>query len=87
MSPNKRKRVVDPYPDKIPGMFGELGSYSTSVRYLQSALPLNELDKLSLIAEIDGSERWGVRELFQRNVDRSRVRDDIVPYFKNQRKC
>ena len=39
MSPARRNRRVDPYPEKIPGMFGELGSYSTSVRYLKVHCP------------------------------------------------
>ena len=86
MSPGPIKPNKDAYPEKIPGVFGSLGHHTTSVRYVQTALPLRELDRLRLIMEIDGSEKWGVRELFQRNVDDKRVNDKIVPYFTHQRK-
>ena len=39
----------------------------------------------TLIEDIKGSDKWQVRDLFQRNVDQNRVEDDLIPFFKNEK--
>ena len=52
------------------GYFGELGSGANArIRFLQSAVTKDELDNITLIEHIPGSERWQIRDLFQRDVD------------------
>jgi hypothetical protein len=66
------------------GYVGELGSGAhTRIKFLQSAVNGKDLDSISLIESIRGSEKWKVRDLFQRDVDQSRVTTTIVPYFKD----
>jgi acyl-CoA-binding protein len=66
------------------GYVGELGSGAhTRIKFLQSAVNGKDLDSISLIESIRGSEKWKVRDLFQRDVDQTRVTSTIVPYFKD----
>jgi len=69
------------------GFFGELGEGANAqVRFLQTALVRRELDSITLIEDIQGSESWDVRDLFQRNVDITRVNSSIIPYLKDPNK-
>ena len=77
---------VSPYDRALHGYFGELGKTHYGVRFLQTALRITELEKLTLVADIPGSEAWPVRELFQRDIDTERVIDNIVPYFTKETK-
>ena len=66
------------------GVYGELGRGANAVvRYLQTTVSRNELDDLTLIENIAGSEKWDVRDLFQRDVDKERVGKSIMPYFQD----
>lgn len=66
------------------GYCGELGSGANAkIKFLQTAMNYEELDKVTLIQNIPGSETWDVRDLFQRDVDRDRVTHDILPYLKD----
>jgi len=66
------------------GYFGELGSGAHArIRFLQSAVSKEELDNITLIEQIPGSERWDIRDLFQRDVDMVRVEGAILPYLKD----
>jgi hypothetical protein len=67
------------------GYFGELGTGANAhVRFLQTALSVDELDSVTLIENIPGSETWDVRDLFQRDVDKERVTQEILPYLKDK---
>ena len=69
------------------GYFGELGNGAhAQIRFLQSAVTKDELDDITLIEHIAGSERWDIRDLFQRDVDMSRVDQSILPYLKDPTK-
>src|SRR6476646_588752 len=69
------------------GFFGELGAGANAhVRFLQTALTADELDSVTLIENIPGSESWDVQDLFQRDVDKERVTKEILPYLKDKSK-
>lgn len=72
------------YNQTFYGFFGNLGAGGGSqIVYLQSAIRPLQLDKLTLISEIEGSETWSVRDLFQREVDDKRVTKALLPYFQD----
>lgn len=69
------------------GSFGELGEGDNgSAFYLQTVIPFNDIDKIKLICDIPDSERWSVKDLFQRDVDWDRVTDSLVEYFMDKSK-
>jgi hypothetical protein len=66
------------------GFYGELGEGANAkVRFLQTVITGQELENITLISNIPGSEAWDVRDLFQRDVDDERVTKEILPYFKD----
>lgn len=74
------------YNETRVGVAGEIGTGRYGVRYLQSAIPIQEIDTLTLVSELPDSERWHVRQLFQRDIDKKRVLEEIMPYFKHAQK-
>ena len=75
---------TNPYNQRLLGVYGEFGSGSgLQAFYLQSAIEPPALDKISLISDIPGSDRWPIRELFQRDVDRERVTTGLLPYLQD----
>ena len=79
--------TLDPYPRKKPGYSGEFGDGANiRIRFLQTAISREELDSIDLIENIPGSERWDVRDLFQRTVDKERVGHSILPYLQDKDK-
>jgi hypothetical protein len=76
-----------PYNRSKSGFYGELGEGANAkIRFLQTAISREELDTITLIENIPGSERWDVRDLFQRDVDKERVTHAILPYLKDREK-
>lgn len=76
------------YSHQLRGVYGQFGT-GAGVRafYLQSALTPAQLDRwVSLISDIHGSERWPVRDLFQRDVDNDRISDSLLPYLQDVQK-
>jgi len=72
---------------ELSGFFGKFGRGSNvEVRYLQSVITHEFLSNIKLIEEIDGSDKWNVKDLFQRNVDHDRVEKELLPYFKDKSK-
>jgi hypothetical protein len=72
------------YNQEFRGFFGEFGTGADSqIIFIQSAITPAQLSKLTLISEIEGSETWSVRDLFQREVDDKRVTKAILPYFRD----
>ena len=70
------------YNERLPGVYGEFGSGSgLQAFYVLTALSPGQLRKVSLVKDIPGSERWRVRDLFQREVDEGRVTRGLVPYL------
>jgi len=66
------------------GFYGRFGSGgNVDVSYIQSVIDFEALNNITLIEDIKGSDKWQVRDLFQRNVDRNRVEDEIVPFLKD----
>ena len=71
------------YNQSLPGVYGAFGAGGgLQAFYLQSAITPVDLEKISLISEIPGSERWSVRDLFQRDVDNDRVTNGLLPYLE-----
>jgi hypothetical protein len=69
---------------QLKGYVGEFGAGGGGkIVFLQSAISTSQLEWLSLVSEIEGSEQWPVRDLFQREVDSERVRRDIVPWLED----
>jgi len=69
------------------GTYGEFGhGANVEVRFIQGIIKHDWLDNIKLIEEIEGSDRWDVRDLFQRNVDHQRVGDSLLPYLKDDTK-
>ncbi len=67
-------------------MYGEFGSGAgVKAFYLQTTLTPHQLNWTTLISDIPGSERWPVRDLFQRNVDEHRVTSSLLPYLQDLR--
>ena len=65
------------------GVYGELGEGSgVRIRFIQTAIEPNEFEKNKLVPDIQGSERWDVRDLFQREIDEDRV-GEIKQYLEN----
>ena len=80
-----KKIKKNPYNQTLNGVFGEFGKGADShIFYIQTALHHQDLDKITLISDIPGSNRWSVRDLFQRDVDTERVTKSLLPYFKNE---
>ena len=82
--PPTRRRT---YNHELYGVYGEFGA-GADLRafYLQSTILPSDLHRVSLISDISGSERWPVRDLFQRDVDNERVTEGILPYLQDQSK-
>ena len=74
------------YNEEMAGIAGEIGSGRYGVRYIQTAIPIKEIERLTLVAELPASEKWHVRQLFQRDIDMERVQEEIMPYFKHPQK-
>jgi hypothetical protein len=82
--------IVEPhiiYNQSLSGYFGEFGSGANAqIFFLQSVINPSDLDKITLIGDIEGAETWSVRDLFQRDVDAERVTNGLLPYFKDSGK-
>ena len=72
------------YSHQLYGVYGEFGT-GAGLRafYLQSTIAPSELSRVSLISDISGSERWPVRDLFQRDVDNERITEGLLPYLQD----
>lgn len=75
------KKVV--YNQTLPGVYGVFGAGDgLQAFYVQSAITPADLGKISLISEIPGSEKWHIRDLFQRDVDNDRITNSLLPYLE-----
>lgn len=71
------------YNESWKGVYGEFGSGAgLRAMYLLTAIAPADLEKVSLLEEIQGSERWRVRDLFQREVDKERVTGPLMDYLR-----
>lgn len=78
---------VNVYNQKVLGVFGEFGSGgNTKISFLQTGIKPIQLEKIKLISEIRGSEKWSVRDLFQREVNDERITNEILPYIQDDNK-
>ena len=85
--PTPPRRRTRTYNQKLEGVYGEFGAgASVQAFYVQAALEPAQLGRISLISDIQGSERWSVRDLFQRDVDNSRVTRALLPYLQDSSK-
>jgi hypothetical protein len=72
---------------KISGELGAFGGgMGLRVLYLQCALPVQDIAQIKLAEELPGSDEWPVRDLFQRDVDYSRVEKGILPWLVDPNK-
>src|SRR5258708_39258197 len=82
--PSGNKEV---YHQNLEGFFGEFGEgRDVRICYLQTGIEPSSLSMITLIGELPGSEKWPVRDLFQREVDRYRVEKFIMPYVEDSNK-
>lgn len=86
--PRRSLPLVTPpvvYNESWRGVFGEFGSGAgLQAMYLQTAVSPAELEKIWLLEDIPGSERWPVRDLFQREVDLDRVTGSLLKYLESK---
>ncbi len=83
----RQPRAANAFNECVHGSFGAFGTGSgLRICYVQAAFRSVELARVSLVHEIDGSDRWPVRDLFQREVDFQRVREAIVPWLMDETK-
>ena len=76
---------MDKYKSALGGMYGEFGTGgNVQARYLQIVLQPGDIKQIDLIADIKGSEKWPIQDLFQRIVDNNRVENEIIPYLRNR---
>jgi len=81
-------KMQETYNQRLRGVYGEFGAGDgKQIIYLQGNISPERLKKVvHLINEIPGSERWGIRDLFQREVDEERVTNSLIPYFMDGNK-
>lgn len=80
-------RLKKQYGHRLHGVYGRFGSGAgVEAFYLQTALSPAQLDWVSLISDVRGSERWPVRDLFQRDVDDDRITAYLLPYLQDVEK-
>lgn len=78
---------TEDYNQTIYGYFGEFGSGGNAqCVFIQTGLCPSDLGRVSLVSEIPGSEKWPVRDLFQREVEEERVSNKIIPYINDPSK-
>ena len=69
------------------GVWGTLGGGSScEVHFLQTIITGDDIDNVKKISEIPESQKWKIKDLFQRNVNNKRVSDEIVPYLNDDKK-
>lgn len=76
-----RRRPRKSYDQLMQGLMGSMGAERTSINFLQLNIPISKIDQIGMVSEIPGSEKWPVRQLFQREIDHARVENEIMPYF------
>ena len=78
------ERPASPQLDFVFGRFDLSGSWS--IPYFATTMSLRQAkDGLTLVSELPGSEdiAWKIDDLYQRDIDWGRVRDEIVPYLSD----
>lgn len=81
-TPPRTKKPI--YNQHLYGVYGEFGAGAgVQAFYIQSAITPDQLVQISLISDIQGSERWPVPDLFQRDVDNQRVTKSLLPYLQD----
>lgn len=72
------------YSEKKYGIWGTLGSGAgCDVHFIQMVLTSRDLDNIKLISDIPESKRWSIKDLFQRNINQSRVDNDLIEYLND----
>jgi hypothetical protein len=72
------------YGEKKFGIWGTLGSGAgCDVHFVQMVLSSNDLDNIKLISDIPESKRWSIKDLFQRNINQSRVDNQLMNYLND----
>lgn len=80
----KAKKTRSPFDQRRYGYAGKFGSGANiDMMYLQTAFSPAQVVNISLIEEIPGSERWDIRDLFQRHVNKKRV-SNLKDYLLNE---
>jgi hypothetical protein len=69
------------------GISGKIGDgNNTEIYFLQTSLKMKDLESIKLLVDIPGSEKWSIKDLFQRTVDRDRIvgKGSLTEYFKDK---
>lgn len=89
MTTNIKKPAIkiNPYNQRKLGVYGNLGKgENADILFIETVISAIELDAIHLISNIPESEKWSVRDLFQREIDHERVENEIIPYFQDENK-
>lgn len=79
--------ATDEYDRTIRGVFGKFGAgMGLRVCFIQAGIAATDLENVALVGEIPGSDRWPVRDLFQRDVDHDRVTNGLLPWLQDETK-
>lgn len=80
ISPN----LINPFDEKKFGIWGTLGSGAgCHVHFIQTVLSSRDLDNIKLISDIPESKKWSIKDLFQRNINHSRVDGPLTQYLND----
>jgi hypothetical protein len=69
------------------GIWGTLGGGGKcEVNFIQTILTGDDIDNVKRISDIPESQKWKIKDLFQRNVNMHRVEEGIIPYLNDTEK-
>lgn len=76
--------LINPFDEKKFGIWGTLGSGAgCHVHFIQTVLSSRDLDNIKLISDIPESKKWSIKDLFQRNINQSRVDGPLTKYLND----
>jgi hypothetical protein len=69
------------------GIWGTLGNGAgCKVHFIQLVLEVSDIQNIKLVSEIPDSRNWKIKDLFQRNINKKRVEESIIPYLEDKSK-
>jgi hypothetical protein len=78
------QNLLNPFDEKKFGIWGTLGSGAgCHVHFIQTVLSSRDLDNIKLISDIPESKKWSIKDLFQRNINQSRVDGQLTQYLND----
>jgi DNA-sulfur modification-associated len=76
------QNLLNPFDEKKFGIWGTLGSGAgCHVHFIQTVLSSRDIDNIKLISDIPESKKWSIKDLFQRNINQTRVDGPLTQYL------